>query len=159
GAAGADDAGDVVVWLPRLAHLDLPQHVAGEGQRRAGGVPAGKQLIDVGRRQLEPDVAPVGPGGRELALMVKAGNSAHPGLPKTTRAKFFLILHTRCNMPTRVRNAIPAPATARGRRTRTALLDAARAVIESKGFGALTMARVAEQAGVTRRAAYLHFPS
>lgn len=32
-------------------------------------------------------------------------------------------------------------------------------MIESQGFGALTMARVAAQAGVTRRAAYLHFPS
>src|SRR5262249_57146724 len=30
---------------------------------------------------------------------------------------------------------------------------------EAEGFGALTMARVAERAGVTRRAAYLHFPS
>jgi AcrR family transcriptional regulator len=58
-----------------------------------------------------------------------------------------------------VRNAIPAPANARSRRTRAALLDAARAVIESDGFAALTMARVAERAGVTRRAAYLHFPS
>lgn len=58
-----------------------------------------------------------------------------------------------------VRNAIPDPANARSRRTRTALLDAARAVIEKDGYAALTMARVAEQAGVTRRAAYLHFPS
>jgi len=62
-------------------------------------------------------------------------------------------------MSTMVRNAISAPANARSRRTRAALLDAARAVIEAEGFGALTMARVAEQAGVTRRAAYLHFPS
>src|SRR5215475_6128234 len=58
-----------------------------------------------------------------------------------------------------VRNKISDPANARSRRTQTALLDAARAVIEAEGFGALTMARVAEQAGVTRRAAYLHFPS
>ena len=62
-------------------------------------------------------------------------------------------------MSTVVRNAISNPANARSRRTQTALLDAARAVIEAEGFGALTMARVAEQAGVTRRAAYLHFPS
>ena len=62
-------------------------------------------------------------------------------------------------MSTVVRNAISDPANARSRRTRTALLDAARAVIETNGFGGLTMARVAEQAGVTRRAAYLHFPS
>ena len=58
-----------------------------------------------------------------------------------------------------VRNAIADPANARSRRTRAALLDAASAVIEADGFGALTMARVAAQAGVTRRAAYLHFPS
>jgi AcrR family transcriptional regulator len=58
-----------------------------------------------------------------------------------------------------VRNAIADPANARSRRTRAALLDAARALIEADGFGALTMARVAAQAGVTRRAAYLHFPS
>jgi len=58
-----------------------------------------------------------------------------------------------------VRNAIADPANARSRRTRTALLDAALAVIEADGFAALTMARVAGQAGVTRRAAYLHFPS
>ena len=58
-----------------------------------------------------------------------------------------------------VRNAIADPANARSRRTRAALLDATRALIEADGFGALTMARVAAQAGVTRRAAYLHFPS
>src|SRR5215469_5070363 len=80
GAASADDAGDVAVWPPRLAHLDLPQHVAGEGQWRAGGVTAGEQLVDVGRRQLEPGVARVGPGGGELAPVVKAGHSAHRDL-------------------------------------------------------------------------------
>lgn len=58
-----------------------------------------------------------------------------------------------------VRNAIADPANARSRRTRAALLDAASAVIESEGFRGLTMARAAEQAGVTRRGAYLHFPS
>ena len=56
-------------------------------------------------------------------------------------------------MSTVVRNAISDPANARSRRTKAALLDAARAVIEAEGFGALTMARVAGQAGVTRRAA------
>lgn len=52
-----------------------------------------------------------------------------------------------------------APANARGRRTRTALVAAARALIEERGFAELTMAGVAERAGVTRRAVYLHFGS
>ena len=52
-----------------------------------------------------------------------------------------------------------APTNARGRRTRTALLAAARAVLEEHGFPHLTMATVAERAGVTRRAVYLHFAS
>jgi AcrR family transcriptional regulator len=48
---------------------------------------------------------------------------------------------------------------ARSRRTRAALLAAARELLERKGFDALTMAAVAERAGVTRRAVYLHFGS
>ena len=52
-----------------------------------------------------------------------------------------------------------APVNARSRRTRTALLAAARAVLEERGFPQLTMAAVAERAGVTRRAVYLHFAS
>ena len=51
------------------------------------------------------------------------------------------------------------PLNARGRRTRAALLAAARALLEEAGFGALSMAAVAERAGVTRRAVYLHFAS
>ena len=51
------------------------------------------------------------------------------------------------------------PTNARGRRTRTALLAAARAVLEEHGFPQLTMATIAERAGVTRRAVYLHFGS
>jgi AcrR family transcriptional regulator len=51
------------------------------------------------------------------------------------------------------------PTNARGRRTRTALLAAARAVLEELGFPQLTMASIAEHAGVTRRAVYLHFGS
>ncbi len=46
---------------------------------------------------------------------------------------------------------------ARSRRTRLALLAAARALVEQKGVLALTMASVAEHAGVTRRSVYLHF--
>ena len=50
-------------------------------------------------------------------------------------------------------------ANARGRRTRTALLAAARSLLEGSGFEQLTMAAVAERAEVTRRAVYLHFGS
>jgi AcrR family transcriptional regulator len=51
------------------------------------------------------------------------------------------------------------PANARSRRTREALLVAARAILEADGFEALTMSAVADRAGVTRRAVYLHFES
>ena len=54
---------------------------------------------------------------------------------------------------------VRALANARSRRTRTALLAAARSVLEEDGFPRLTMAAVAERAGVTRRAVYLHFNS
>lgn len=57
-------------------------------------------------------------------------------------------------MPT---NTISEPANARSRRTRAALLDAARTILEDQGFEALTMTAVADRAGVTRRAAYMHF--
>lgn len=53
--------------------------------------------------------------------------------------------------------AIGDPQNARSRRTRDALLSAARSVIETEGLEGLTMAAVAERAGVTRRGAYLHF--
>jgi AcrR family transcriptional regulator len=52
---------------------------------------------------------------------------------------------------------IEEPQNARSRRTAAALLRAAREVIEQDGFAALTMAAVAERAGVSRRAVYLHF--
>jgi AcrR family transcriptional regulator len=54
---------------------------------------------------------------------------------------------------------ITAPTNARSRRTRAALLAAARAILEAVGFEALTMTAVAEHAGVSRRAAYMHFAS
>jgi AcrR family transcriptional regulator len=54
---------------------------------------------------------------------------------------------------------IDTPANARSRRTRAALLDTARRLLETEGFDALTMNAVAEQAGVTRRSVYLHFES
>jgi AcrR family transcriptional regulator len=50
-----------------------------------------------------------------------------------------------------------AQPNARSRRTRLAVLSAARTLVEREGVTALTMASVAEQAGVTRRAVYLHF--
>jgi len=54
---------------------------------------------------------------------------------------------------------IEEPRNARSRRTRAALLAAARALLEEHGTGRLTMTAVAERAGISRRAAYLHFPS
>ena len=48
---------------------------------------------------------------------------------------------------------------ARSRRTREGLLSAARSILERDGFEALTMAAVADRAGVTRRAVYMHFDS
>lgn len=52
---------------------------------------------------------------------------------------------------------IREPQNARSRRTSAALLAATRELIEQQGFDALTMAAVAERAGVSRRAIYLHF--
>jgi AcrR family transcriptional regulator len=52
---------------------------------------------------------------------------------------------------------IDEPTNARSRRTRAALLAAAREILEEKGFEALTMTAVADRSKVTRRAAYLHF--
>lgn len=55
--------------------------------------------------------------------------------------------------------AIEQARNARSRRTVAALLNAARHLIDGEGFQALTMAAVAERAGVSRRAVYLHFSS
>jgi AcrR family transcriptional regulator len=55
--------------------------------------------------------------------------------------------------------AIETPVNARSRRTRATLLAAARSILEEDGFEALTMGAVADRAGVTRRAVYLHFAS
>ena len=54
---------------------------------------------------------------------------------------------------------ITQPTNARSRRTRAQLLNTARSILEAEGFEALTMAAVAERAGVTRRTVYLHFGS
>jgi len=54
---------------------------------------------------------------------------------------------------------IPVPRNARSRRTREALLDAARSLIEEEGFDVMTLAAVAKRAGVSPRALYLHFSS
>lgn len=55
--------------------------------------------------------------------------------------------------------SIGDPQNARSRRTRDALLTATRALLEEEGFEGLTMARVADRAGVSRRGVYLHFTS
>ncbi|MGP4022737.1 TetR/AcrR family transcriptional regulator [Actinomadura sp. 3N407] len=55
--------------------------------------------------------------------------------------------------------SIEEPRNARSRRSRAALLRAARELVEEHGMGATTMAAVAERAGVSRRAVYLHFAS
>jgi AcrR family transcriptional regulator len=55
--------------------------------------------------------------------------------------------------------SIQEPRNARSRRTRTALLAATRSLLEEQGAESLTMAAVAERAGVSRRAVYLHFAS
>lgn len=52
---------------------------------------------------------------------------------------------------------IDEPRNARSRRTVAALLGATRELVDQQGFDALTMAAVAERAGVSRRAIYLHF--
>ena len=56
-------------------------------------------------------------------------------------------------------STIAEPGNARSRRTRAALLSAAQAILQEQGFEALTMTAVAERAGVTRRAVYMHFTS
>jgi AcrR family transcriptional regulator len=56
--------------------------------------------------------------------------------------------------------AIGSPRNARSQRTRTAILVATREILERDGgIAALTMAAVAERAGISRRAVYLHFPT
>jgi AcrR family transcriptional regulator len=55
--------------------------------------------------------------------------------------------------------SIEEPRNARSRRTRAALLAATRSLLEEQGAESLTMAAVAERAGVSRRAVYLHFAS
>lgn len=54
---------------------------------------------------------------------------------------------------------IAEPQNARSRRTADSLLATARTLIEEQGFESVTMAAVAERAGVSRRAIYLHFAS
>jgi AcrR family transcriptional regulator len=56
-----------------------------------------------------------------------------------------------------VTKTISEPQNARSRRSRAALLDATRELISEGGFDTLTMAAVAERAGVSRRSVYLHF--
>jgi AcrR family transcriptional regulator len=58
-----------------------------------------------------------------------------------------------------MRSSIGEPGNGRTRRTRAALLAATRALLEEHGTESLTMAAVAQRAGVSRRAVYLHFAS
>lgn len=55
--------------------------------------------------------------------------------------------------------SIEQPRNVRSERTRAELLAAMRSLLEEQGFQALSMAAVAERAGVSRRAVYLHFNS
>jgi AcrR family transcriptional regulator len=55
--------------------------------------------------------------------------------------------------------SIVEPQNLRSERTRAELLAAMRTLLEERGFEALTMATVAQRAGVSRRAVYLHFNS
>ncbi|MCD9625183.1 TetR/AcrR family transcriptional regulator [Rhabdothermincola salaria] len=54
---------------------------------------------------------------------------------------------------------IEEPLNVRSRRTRAAALDATWRLLEEEGPRRVTMAAVAERAGITRRALYLHFPT
>lgn len=54
---------------------------------------------------------------------------------------------------------IAEPQNARSRRTAESIVANARELIEEQGFESVTMAAVAERAGVSRRAVYLHFAS
>jgi AcrR family transcriptional regulator len=55
--------------------------------------------------------------------------------------------------------SIDVPQNARSRRTREALIKAARALMEDEGFDAVTLAAVADKAGISHRGLYLHFAS
>lgn len=55
--------------------------------------------------------------------------------------------------------SIVEPRNVRSERTRAELLAAMRSLLEEEGFEALTMSAVAQRAGVSRRAVYLHFNS
>lgn len=54
---------------------------------------------------------------------------------------------------------IEEPQNARSQRTREAILEATFALLQKEGAAAVTMAAVAERAGCSRRALYLHFAS
>jgi AcrR family transcriptional regulator len=62
-------------------------------------------------------------------------------------------------LPSVATSTIAVPANARSRRTRAALFAAAHAILKEQGFEGLTMTAVADRAGVTRRAVYMHFGS
>ena len=57
------------------------------------------------------------------------------------------------------RTAIDGPVTARGRRTRDGVVDAARLVFEERGFSDTRMSDIAERAGVSHGTIYVYFDS
>ncbi len=58
----------------------------------------------------------------------------------------------------RAKSKIPAPATARGQRTRQKLLDAAEEVFGERGFDATSIAEITQRAGVALGTFYVYFP-
>lgn len=53
----------------------------------------------------------------------------------------------------------PAPSTPRGKRTRAALAQAGRELLEERGFAAMSIDDVVQRAGVSHGTFYTHFPS
>src|SRR6266511_1174032 len=109
-------------------------------------------------RCLDGWAAPVGAGaaggaGRGSVSCRIGGPSSQGGRPSE--------LHSMCSsvQGAVMLDSVEEPRNARSRRTRAALLDATRALLEEHGTEWLTMAAVAERAGVSRRAVYLHFAS
>jgi AcrR family transcriptional regulator len=111
-----------------------------------------------------PDRAEAGgegvPDVPQQGLVVPAGGLPEAVDPGASHRELHTVYtsrnYTRCEAGAGRCVGLPEP-NARSRRTRLALLAAARTLVEQKGLPALTMASVAEQAGVTRRSVYLHF--
>jgi AcrR family transcriptional regulator len=72
---------------------------------------------------------------------------------------FYIFTSCKCFFKGRAVIATEDRRVVRGEHTRAAAFAATRAILESEGFEALTMAAVAARAGVSRRALYNHFAS